>query len=107
MSDMYHVNPATNRPNVCRADKQSCPYNHFDSKEKAREFVEHSLSKQSSVFDSAQKKSPEKEVQEKEENPLVEVVEVAVGDVENLKKYIEKLNRKLEKANATEFVQEP
>lgn len=101
MSTIYHVNPATNRPNICRAGKKPCPYNHFDSKEKAREFVEHSLNEQSSVLDSAQKKSPEKEVQEKEIQ--TEVVEVAVGDIENLEKYVEKLNRKLERANATEF----
>lgn len=41
---MYHVNPASGNPGVCRADRGFCPFGkadaHFDSAEEARAFFE-------------------------------------------------------------------
>lgn len=59
----YHVNPATNRPGICRATKKGCPLQaqgakHFDSKEEAKSYAEKSMSENSSTLKSSSKKSP-------------------------------------------------
>lgn len=58
----YHVNPKTNRPNICRADKQGCPLQaqgapHFDSKEDAKSYAESAMAKENDTFVSKKKDS--------------------------------------------------
>lgn len=103
MSNIFHVNPATNRPNICRAKKGTCPFNHFDSKEKAREYVEKKLNENSTILNGARKAESVKEVQEVKENQPSETVEVAIGDLDNVRAYIDKLNAKLKRAGSEEF----
>ena len=60
---MYHVNPKTNRPNICRADKKGCPLlkegaKHFDNKDDARDYAEKSLGEKSNFMQSSSKKTP-------------------------------------------------
>lgn len=60
---MYHVNPKTNRPNICRADKKGCPLlkegaKHFDNKDDARDYAEKSLGEKSNFMQSSSKKVP-------------------------------------------------
>ena len=60
---MYHVNPKTNRPNICRADKKGCPLlkegaKHFDNKDDARDYAEKSLGEKSNFMHSSSKKTP-------------------------------------------------
>lgn len=59
----YHVNPRTNRPNICKADKQGCPLikqgaPHFDNKDDARDYAEKSLGEKSNFMQSSSKKTP-------------------------------------------------
>lgn len=59
----YHVNPKTNRPNICKADKQGCPLSkegakHFDNKDDARAYAEKSLGEKSNFMQSSSKKTP-------------------------------------------------
>lgn len=53
MSTIYHVNPETNRPNICRAKKNSCSHIHFDSKEQAQAYIEETLTGDNNVLDSS------------------------------------------------------
>ena len=60
---VYHVNPKTNRPNICRADKKGCPLSkegakHFDNKDDARDYAEKSLGEKSNFMQSSSKKTP-------------------------------------------------
>lgn len=60
---MYHVNPKTNRPNICKADKKGCPLlkdgaKHFDNKDNARDYAEKSLGEKSNFMQSSSKKTP-------------------------------------------------
>lgn len=62
MSAKYHVNPKTNRPNICNAKSvDSCPLRenspHFTDKNDAKEYVENKLSKRNSIFSSRNKKT--------------------------------------------------
>lgn len=57
----YHVNPKTNRPNICRARSEStCPLKvqgaeHFDNKDDAQKHAETLLSKKNNIMKSASK----------------------------------------------------
>ena len=46
----YHVNQATQRPNICKAKPGKCPYGadtpHFNSKEEARVHIEREMNKE-------------------------------------------------------------
>ena len=59
----YHVNPKTNRPNICRARSEStCPLKvqgaeHFDNKDDAQKHAETLLSKKNNIMKSASKNS--------------------------------------------------
>lgn len=58
----YHINPKTNRPNICKAQSvDSCPLRenspHFANKEEAKVYVENKLSKRNSIFSSRNKKT--------------------------------------------------
>lgn len=49
MSTIFHVNPKTNRPNVCRETKGKCDLIHFDSKERAKAYAQEML-KEDNVY---------------------------------------------------------
>lgn len=58
----YHINPETNRPNICKAQSvDSCPLRenspHFANKEEAKVYVENKLSKINPIFSSRNKKT--------------------------------------------------
>ena len=58
----YHINPETNRPNICKAQSvDSCPLRenspHFTDKNDAKEYVEDKLSKSTSLYASKNKKT--------------------------------------------------
>lgn len=63
----YHVNPRTNRPNICRARSEStCPLKvqgaeHFDNKDDAQKHAETLLSKKNNIMKSASKNSANNE----------------------------------------------
>lgn len=63
----YHVNPKTNRPNICRARSEStCPLKvqgaeHFDNKDDAQKHAETLLSKKNDIMKSASKNSANNE----------------------------------------------
>lgn len=63
----YHVNPRTNRPNICRARSEStCPLKvqgaeHFDNKDDAQKHAETLLSKKNNIMKSASKNSENNE----------------------------------------------
>ena len=66
----YHVNPRTNRPNICRADKQGCPLQaqgapHFDNKEDAHKHIEKTLSEKNNITASKSKGANKKEARER------------------------------------------
>lgn len=66
----YHVNPRTNRPNICRADKQGCPLQaqgapHFDNKEDAHKHIEKTLSEKNNITASKSKEASNKEARER------------------------------------------
>lgn len=59
MSKMYHVNPLTGAPNLCRAKKGKCPYggssgeeNHFKTHSEAQRYSQELLEKQYSMLPS-------------------------------------------------------
>lgn len=63
----YHVNPKTNRPNICRARSESaCPLKaqgaeHFDNKDDAQKHAETLLSKKNNIMKSASKNNENSE----------------------------------------------
>src|SRR5699024_197218 len=63
----YHVNPKTNRPNICRARSEStCPLKvqgaeHFDNKDDAQKHAETLLSEKNNTMKSASKNSANNE----------------------------------------------
>lgn len=72
----YHVNPKTNRPNICRARSEStCPLKvqgaeHFDNKDDAQKHAETLLSKKNNIMKSASKNSENNENGENNENTV-------------------------------------
>ena len=72
----YHVNPRTNRPNICRARSEStCPLKvqgaeHFDNKDDAQKHAETLLSKKNNIMKSASKNSENNENGENNENTV-------------------------------------
>ena len=72
----YHVNPKTNRPNICRARSEStCPLKaqgaeHFDNKDDAQKHAETLLSKKNNIMKSASKNSENSENNENGENTV-------------------------------------
>lgn len=73
MAVIYHVNPATNRPNICRAGKKPCPFKHFDNKQEAKEYSEGKLAEDSNVLGSSKKQENiEQEPKEKVRYSFVE-----------------------------------
>lgn len=66
----YHVNPKTNRPNVCRANKKGCPLQaqgapHFENKEDAHEYIEKTLAEKNNITASKSKGTNKKEARER------------------------------------------
>lgn len=105
MSNKYHVNPATNRPNICRAKDDSCPFKHFTNKEQAKSYIEQELSEQSTILNSSQKtlSPPESQDNNAEIEPMKETVQVITSDISNVQNYIDKLNNKIQRAGGEEF----
>ena len=72
----YHVNPKTNRPNICRARSEStCPLKvqgaeHFDNKDDAQKHAESLLSKKNNIMKSASKNSANNENSDSNENTV-------------------------------------
>lgn len=72
----YHVNPKTNRPNICRARSEStCPLKvqgaeHFDNKDDAQKHAETLLSKKNNIMKSASKNSENNENGKNNENTV-------------------------------------
>lgn len=88
---IFHVNPATNRPNICRAGKKPCPFQHFDSKEQAKAYIEENLGAQSNILtssssskvDNATKlQSTIKEILQENKNPTLETLST-IGNLVN------------------------
>lgn len=62
----YHISPDTQRPNICKANKQGCKFGdnipHFDNKQEAREYVQNKLAQTSSILTSSKKLPPKNEL---------------------------------------------